>query len=84
MFSDSLLCSSHKNNLSNSLLNKIYTFCINFTDDCSIISKKDKIKKCTCIYKSLMYVRKNRGPRIDPWRAPVVIVIVKTHILLPI
>ena len=72
MFSDSLLSSSH--NFFYLILCKLdLYFCINFTDDCSIISKVIKLKSVLVFTKSLMYVRKRRGPRIDPWGTPVVI-----------
>ena len=32
-----------------------------------MISIDDKLEKCTCITKSLLYARKRRGSRIDPF-----------------
>ena len=36
-------------------------------------AKRIKLKSVLAFTKSLMYVRKRRGPRIDPWGTPVVI-----------
>ena len=70
MLSDSLLSSSHNNNLSNSLL-------IKFTCFASILlmlvvssANRIKVKSVLVFTKSLIYVRKRRGLGLIPVEPP--------------
>ena len=73
MLSDSLLSSSHKNNLSNSLLIKFTCFASILLMIVVSSANRIKLKSVLVFTKSLIYVRKRRGPRIDPCGTPVVI-----------
>ena len=73
MFSDSLLSSSHKHNLSNTLL-VIFIFFASILLMIVVSSaKRIQLKSGLVFTKSIIYVRKRRGPGIYPWGTPVVI-----------